>query len=825
MLLILEDIHWSDDASLRALDLLAHSLRELPLLVVATYRDTDVARTQALSMMLPSLTRAPGAGRVAVGGLGSTAVKGMLNQIAGKGAENLTGEEITERTNGNPFFVREIAMSLATGESVRAVQNPAIPEGIREAVGRRLSDLDARSLEILRVGAVVGRTFDATILSEILADTNAGQVAELCESLAERGLLTERINRPFRYSFAHSLIQETVASEISTSRKMRVHATIAEYLEAKYGTKNSSRFSQIANHYLESEPLGGPDKALEFALKASEHAFENEAYDSAIRTADRGIEIAKESRHSSLGDLLMVRARSGEIMTSERYSNQLRWDWVVETFNHYADVGDVDKVINIALISGAIGGVTGTEPVLQRALEMIDDDDARRPWLALRHGISVDNDLGDPDRAMEIFNGVAEDAERDNDIPLLARTHAHRCQTSMYSGEFEAGFKYGQSAISLASEIGEWATVARTLHFHGFCMLALGSANSSFHTILELDSRLLPHHWRASSLRIVSTVKLVFGEWMGANEAWADWVNMVGVNPLQLTYWVLTDLTRGAAISWSEDIENELSEYIGKPMGGLYSSALYAAGVANAHQFSLGPDLAPWAQLAATAMSDVHPVNHPMRFIFGAPQNAIVAIMTENGAEAQRILPVLEKFDHQFDPLTCISIDRLKGSLYLLIDDPKSAAQSFEDALEFCEKAEYWPEYVRSSLDYGKLLKATGDQSRGAEVVAAGLVQSERLEMELYMEKLRELQQHFAYVAPQVEPDALPDGLSEREVEVLRLIAAGHSNQKIADELFLSRYTVVRHVSNIFGKIGAANRTEAATYANRRGLVDEVVET
>jgi DNA-binding NarL/FixJ family response regulator len=66
-----------------------------------------------------------------------------------------------------------------------------------------------------------------------------------------------------------------------------------------------------------------------------------------------------------------------------------------------------------------------------------------------------------------------------------------------------------------------------------------------------------------------------------------------------------------------------------------------------------------------------------------------------------------------------------------------------------------------------------------------------------------------------------PDGLSDREVEVLRLIAAGHSNQKIADELFLSRYTIVRHVANIFAKTSVANRTEAATYANQSGLMEE----
>lgn len=97
-----------------------------------------------------------------------------------------------------------------------------------------------------------------------------------------------------------------------------------------------------------------------------------------------------------------------------------------------------------------------------------------------------------------------------------------------------------------------------------------------------------------------------------------------------------------------------------------------------------------------------------------------------------------------------------------------------------------------------------------------GPVQSERLEMELYTDKLRQLEQHFAFAMPQADPSAPPDGLSGREVDVLRLVAAGHSNQKIADELSLSRYTVVRHVSNISGKIDTSNRGEV--YAERHGL-------
>ena len=128
MLLILEDIHWADEASLQALDLLAHSLRDLPLMMVATYRDTDVARTHALYSMLPSLSRAPGTERISVSGLDSNAINQIITSVSERTARSLVGEKITERTAGNPFFAREIALSLA---SVGGLSDQLVPEGVR----------------------------------------------------------------------------------------------------------------------------------------------------------------------------------------------------------------------------------------------------------------------------------------------------------------------------------------------------------------------------------------------------------------------------------------------------------------------------------------------------------------------------------------------------------------------------------------------------------------------------------------------------------------------------------------------------------------------
>ena len=165
-----------------------------------------------------------------------------------------------------------------------------------------------------------------------------------------------------------------------------------------------------------------------------------------------------------------------------------------------------------------------------------------------------------------------------------------------------------------------------------------------------------------------------------------------------------------------------------------------------------------------------------------------------------------------------VSSDRLLGLLSHTLGKLEDAASHFEDASAFCRRAGYRPELAWTLYDYaGALLQGNGSKDRGE--VASLLEEASSISTELGMKPLQErvveLQQKAGV---RRRSPAYPDGLTEREVEVLRLIASGRSNQEIADELFISQHTVVRHASNIFSKIGVTNRTEAASYATRHSL-------
>ncbi len=139
--------------------------------------------------------------------------------------------------------------------------------------------------------------------------------------------------------------------------------------------------------------------------------------------------------------------------------------------------------------------------------------------------------------------------------------------------------------------------------------------------------------------------------------------------------------------------------------------------------------------------------------------------------------------------------------------------------MDFCRNAGYRPELAWTCHDFADTLhqrRGPRDREKAMSLLEEGLSISQALGMRPLMERVNTLQER-AELQPVAAP-AYPDGLTQREVEVLALVAAGKSNADIAAELVISPNTVVRHVSNILAKTGSSNRTEAALYASQNGL-------
>ena len=198
---------------------------------------------------------------------------------------------------------------------------------------------------------------------------------------------------------------------------------------------------------------------------------------------------------------------------------------------------------------------------------------------------------------------------------------------------------------------------------------------------------------------------------------------------------------------------------------------------------------------------------------------ALRAVLRRDEAPAQENYSVLVPLAGTMLHSGVIATDRVLALLSQTMGNLDQAMGHFEDALAFCGKAGYRPELAWTCCDYaGNLLQPnmSGDPEKAISLLDESLAISTELGMRPLMERVVALRERAqSQPAP---PPAYPDGLSQREVEVLRLIALGKSNPEIAEELFINPNTVAHHVTNILNKTSTSNRTEAATYASRHGL-------
>src|SRR5262245_31937310 len=291
LLVSVDDLHWADGDSLRLFRFLAGELRDAPVLLVGTYRDVEVRRGHPLARTLGDLAREPHAARVALRGLASGEVAQLVESVAGaKPAPELVAA-LFDLTEGNPFFVREMARWLR--DERRPLSDPApvlaLPQGVRDALGRRLDALPAPCNELLRVAAVIGREFDAKLLADASGTAPEAVLAELAEAFAA-GAIVEDGELPGRYAFAHALLRQTLYEEIPAPRRALLHGRVGEALRDASRALPRPPLSELAHHFYEALPSGTGAGALAFCIAAAEEAHERLAYDESARHYERALE-------------------------------------------------------------------------------------------------------------------------------------------------------------------------------------------------------------------------------------------------------------------------------------------------------------------------------------------------------------------------------------------------------------------------------------------------------------------------------------------------------------------------------------------------------
>ncbi len=299
LVLVLDDLHWADKPSLLLLRHVLRSVTPVRILILATYRDTDLDRSHPLAAALGDLRRESGVSRVDLVGLDAGGVEAFMEAAAGHQLD-AAGLELVRavhgETEGNPFFVGEMLRHLA--ESGLIVQrgdrwtsdftlgDVGIPEGIREVVGRRLSRLSETANAALRWAAVIGPEFDLAVI-EAAGGPAGDELFDALDEAAQAGIIQEVAGSVGRYRFAHALVRSSLREELTTNRRVRMHWNVGEAIEARGGGPRD--LDALAYHFGEGALAGDATKAVALARQAAARAGDELAFEAAVAHLDRAL--------------------------------------------------------------------------------------------------------------------------------------------------------------------------------------------------------------------------------------------------------------------------------------------------------------------------------------------------------------------------------------------------------------------------------------------------------------------------------------------------------------------------------------------------------
>jgi tetratricopeptide (TPR) repeat protein len=309
LVLVLDDVHWADEASLLLLRFLAGELNHGRILVVAAYSDLELGRHHPLARTVAKLTTSYDAERIVLRGLSEAGVGRFIELAASVAPAPELVSTVHRETEGNPFFVAEVVRLLAADGRLDDAGDASswemtIPESVRQAIGLRLDRLSGSCNKVLAIASAVGREFDLAVLERVSDLGDAELTAALEEAIAAR-VVVDAPQAHGRYRFSHALIRQTLYQELASPRRTRLHGRIGEVLEELHGATVDAHVNELAHHFVEAGQLG---KGIEYAVRAARQATGRLAYEEAVtryRRALQALDVAEPVGDAHRCDLLL----------------------------------------------------------------------------------------------------------------------------------------------------------------------------------------------------------------------------------------------------------------------------------------------------------------------------------------------------------------------------------------------------------------------------------------------------------------------------------------------------------------------------------------
>jgi ATP/maltotriose-dependent transcriptional regulator MalT len=755
--LVLEDLHWADEATLDVVRLLARQVERAPALVLASYRDDELERTHPLRVVLGELATSPAVTRVELAPLSAGAVAELAQP------HEIDPADLYRRTAGNPFYVSEV---LAAGGS-------EIPATVRDAVLARAMRLEPQARELLEAVAVVPPLADLWLLERI-----APHRLDRLEECLVSGMLNAV---PGGVAFRHELARIAVEESLTPGRALDLHRAALEALANPPG--GVADLTRLAHH---AEAAGDHAGVLRFAPAAAARAASLGAHREAAAQYERALRYAE-------AEPAVVKAELLELCSNELYlSGQVeRAVPLAElALGHRRELGDKlkegDSLRFYSHLLSFVGRPDQGEQACREAIDLLEQLEPG-PELAFAYATLAQRCLNWDDREEALRWGASahELAERIGD-----RTTEVHALITIAAAELRNGSPTARKKLERALEIARSAAfedlagrVYLNLLWLDVRQEALARTESYLQTGLDYCSDRGLDYWRLCMLAVRARIEILAGRWSAASE-YAETVLRDPREPRVASVFALAAqglirARRGDPGAWeSLDAARALAE----PTGEIQQIAPVVAARAEAAWLEgRGVELAgeTGAALELGLRRDVK---------------------SETGEVARWAARL--GLEIEIDPSTvAVPYDaELRG-------DWEKAAREWDEL-----GCPYDAALARAETGDAEQLRRALDELQGLGASPAAAIVARRL---------RELGARGVPRGPRKATRSNRAGLTPRELEVLALVSEGLRNSDIAERLFLSEKTVDHHVSSILRKLDARTRGEASIKALRLGITDQ----
>jgi len=847
LVLVLEDLHWADGSTRDLIRFLARNIRDERLLLVATYRSDDMHRRHPVMPLLAELARSPRVERIDLTRFDRREVDALLTGILGHAPDESLGDELLQRSDGLPFYVEELVASASA-------DGRELPSNLRDILEGRLVVLSPDALAVVRTAAVIGANTTHARLATV-SGLDPGRLLEALREVADRGILTpaDGAGGP-TYRFRHALLREAAYDDLLPAERVRLHGEMADLLEASIRSGAEPGPATLADFALHAYLAHDLPRALEGSCRAMSAFVSAAAFREALTHAERALELwprVDDAAHRAGMDHSTLLANTGRLAAAASQPVQataLLQEAIAELDEGAAPADRIELLIELQAAAweaeaydisrmaaeAAFELDVGAEPSdltvevmvllsverwwsgrLRESVSLLEDAMA----LAARIGATarwaeaggflahVRSDLGQGVWASDLIDR-AVGADRDSShLYSLIGSEIDRSLAALTCGRFADAEQFAVMGLEDAIRYGLDGRQGPHLR----CCLVdalfeLGRYDEAESVAQQArHSRGISHslNWMAATMcrvavargrtdeahRILDTAPDATGRDAALDIDPFDYVEIAGL-----------DLARA---------EGRFADVVAIVDG--FVDAIETTESVMPTWQALAIGIGACAEEATAARRR----RRPTADIIGQAERwygALAGIGERVGSEGGG--------GPWFDATVATSNAEMGRSN----DHPDRAAWAAVVDQWVALHHPFQAAYARLRLAE-TLLRTTEDRSLAEVELRTAHAAARSIGAGLLLAEMETLATDARIDLKPGEPLGASDAagptsaLTPRELAVIRLVAEGHTNREIGDQLFISEKTVSVHVSNAMSKLGALSRYEAAASAQRHGLL------